>query len=259
VASVTTNVMSGESVARRGSAIAGSDERGEAVPLGRRLEGIDGTGSDLSRILSLSDGIFAFALTFLAVTLLLPQALGSSPLPVLTRYLQRLEPAFIGYLLSFFVIASWWNVHHRLFSCIVRYDRMLVRLNLYFLLVISVTPFLVSLLFAYSSTGWGPGTVSARLAVTLYAVIQAIGGGMLLGIWRHATRGHRLVAPSVTKGWIQSTEDSQLVRVIVFAVSIGIAWASPLIAELSWIVMILGLGRPLWRRPRAPHSSRTLD
>jgi len=189
-------------------------------------------------------------MTFLAVTLLLPQTTGSSTLPSLFAYLGRLEPAFVGYLLSFLVIAAWWNTHHQLFSCIVRYDQVLLRLNSFFLLVISVTPFVVSLLFAYSPDGFGTGTPSARLAVMLYAAVQAAGGCDLLVIWRHATRGRRLVAPTLSAEWIRATEQIQLFTIGVFASSIVIAFVAPLIAELAWIVMVFGLRRQLWRRAR---------
>jgi uncharacterized membrane protein len=213
----------------------------------RRLEGLDGAGSDLSRLVSLSDGVFAFSMTFLAVTLLLPTATGSAPLPSLPSYLGRLEPAFIGYMLSFFVIAAWWNTHHRLFSCIVRYDQVVVRLNSFFLLVISVTPFLVSLLFAYSPNGFAGGSLSDRLSVMIYAAVQALGGCVLLGVWHHATHGSRLVAPTLPAEWIHATEQAQLLTVGVFAGSILIALASPLAAELAWIVMIFGFTRRFWR------------
>jgi len=239
---------------RRGT-IAGVDDERVASTNGRRLEGIDGTGSDLSRLLSLSDGVFAFALTFLAVSLLLPQVTGNSGLPPLGSYLGKLETAFIGYVISFFVIAAWWNVHHRLFSCIVRYDQVVVRLNSFFLLMISVTPFLVSLLFAYSPDGFGPGSESSRLAVIIYALVQAVGGCDLLVLWRHATRERRLVVSTLTEEWIRTTEQNELLTVGVFGASVGIAFASPLLAELAWIVMIFGIGRHLWRRPRGSRSA----
>jgi len=189
-------------------------------------------------------------MTFLAVTLLLPQAIGSTTLPSLTSYLSKLEPSFVSYVLSFFVIASWWSLHHRLFSCFVRYDSTVVRLNSFFLLMISVTPFLVSVLFAYSPGGFGPGSTSSRLAVALYSAVQAVGGADLLLIWRHSTRRRRLIAPSLPEDWVRTTEENQLVGVGVFAASAGIAFVSPLAAELVWILMIFGPGRRLWRRPR---------
>ena len=194
-------------------------------------------------------------MTFLAVSLLLPQALGSAAPTTLTAYLRKLEPGFITYILSFFVIASWWGVHHRLFSAFARYDPLLVRLNTFFLLVISITPFLVSLLFSYSTSSFGPGSLSSRLSVVLYAAIQALGGVTLLAIWRHATHGRRLVRPTLSDAWIRHTETNQLLTVLVFVASVGVAFASPLIAELLWIVVILGFSRRLLLRGTKPATA----
>jgi uncharacterized membrane protein len=197
----------------------------------------------------LSDGVFGFALTFLAITLVLPATLGGTALPALPQYLASLRTSFVGYILSFFVVAAWWNSHHRLFSSFVRYDLLLVRLNSFFLLVISVTPFLVSLLFAYGPSGLGPSTLSARLAVTIYAAVQAVGGLILLGVWRHGTRARRLVARSLPEDWIRAAERAQLVNIGTFLSSIALAVVSPLGAELLWIVMIFGISRRLLPRP----------
>lgn len=248
------NVLSARPSRPAGTAIVGADER-ETTAGSRRLEGIDGSGSDLSRLLSLSDGVFAFALTFLAVTILLPQTTGT-PESSLVVYLRRLEPAFVSYVISFLVVASWWSTHHRLFSCIARYDSVLVRLNTLFLLMISVTPFLVSILFVYSPGGFGPGTTSGQLAVAIYAAVQGVGGCDLLAIWRHATRERRLVVPSLSDAWIRTTEHNQLFTIGVFAVSAGLAFVQPLVAELLWFVMVFGVSRRLWRRPRVFRAKR---
>ncbi|MFY9716787.1 MAG: TMEM175 family protein [Thermoplasmata archaeon] len=202
----------------------------------RAVEGLDGSGTDLGRLLSLSDGVFAFALTFLVVSLLLP-APGTTTVPSLNSLLSRLEPGFLAYALSFFVIATWWDSHHRLFSPIVRYDATLVRLNNFFLLVISITPFLVDLLFEYGP-GNGSPIQSTQVAIVLYAGVQALGGLDLLVIWRHATHGHRLVDPSLPEEWIRGMELNQAAVVAVFLVSMAVALLSPITAELVWIVMV---------------------
>jgi len=215
----------------------------------RPYEGLDGTGTDLGRLLSLSDGVFAFSLTFLVVSLVLPSP-GSTSLPSLPVLLQRLLPGFIGYALSFLIISTWWTTHHRLFSPIVRYDSVLVRLNNLFLLVISITPFLVALLLDYGP-GKGTSIESTQLAVLLYSGVQALGGLDLLVIWRHATRQRRLVEADLPEEWVKGTERSQLGVVAVFLAAMPVVFVSPIVAELVWVAM-LGV------RPRhlRPHPAR---
>ncbi len=168
-------------------------------------------------------------------------------------YLRRLGPGLLAYALSFFVIASWWEAHHRLFSPIVRYDHLLIRLNSFFLLVISITPFLVAILFDYGPGGSTPAA-QTQLAIILYAAVQAVGGLILLGVWRHATAGHRLVPAELPAEWIRATEWQQWLGVGVFVVSMPVALLSPLAAELVWIAMVFGR----MVRHRAPTVRRSL-
>ncbi len=241
-----------------------ADEERTVADEERLVEGLDGAGSDMSRVISLSDGVFAFALTFLVVSLVLPTALSSGSLPPLNAYLAKLEPAFVGYFLSFFIIAGWWAAHHRIFSPIVRYDSLLTRLNNLFLLEISVTPFLVGILFEYGPktngtwlTVFAPQSAQTQEAVQIYAITQVIAGLTLLAIWRHSTRDHRLVEPRLPREWIRATERDQAMLVLIFAASFPLAFLSPFAAELVWIFMVTGFGRRLLFRRHAPPRPRS--
>jgi uncharacterized membrane protein len=205
------------------------------------VEGIDGSGSDMGRIIGLSDGVFAFALTFLAILLVLPQTAGHPVL--LTNLLQDDESVIASYALAFFIIAIWWGAHHRLFSPIVRYDDVLTRLNNLFLLTVALTPFFVDILSSYGpglSLAYGNTTDQTRLAVILYAAFEMCAGLILMAIWRHATRDHLLVDRRLSLAWIRATEWSQVRIVAVFAASIVIALVSPLLATFTWIFLVFG-------------------
>jgi len=216
-----------------------SDETGDHAT--GSVEGLDGTGSDMSRLISISDGVFAFSLTFLVINLVLPTP-GRSSAGSLFYYLGEDWPAVAAYGLSFFIIASWWMAHHRLFSPIVRYDGILVRLNTMFLLIIAITPFLVGILYSFGPpVSFGPATSSARLAVALYGGVQAVAGLILLAIWRHSTRNHRLVRPTLPAAWIESTERSQLTNVAVFVISLPVALVAPFVSILMWVLVIVGM------------------
>jgi uncharacterized membrane protein len=215
-----------------------------------QVEGLDGRGSDLSRIISISDAVFAFSLTFLVIDLVLPTKTNAG-YPDLGSYLGAEWPLLVAYALSFFIIISWWGAHRRLFSPIVRYDEILVRLNSLFLFIIAVTPFLVGILYDYGpGVSLTPGTRSTELAVAIYASVQVVEGGVLLGIWRHSTRGHRLVEPRLPMHWIRVTESAQLQTVVIFALSIPIAFVAPFLSMLMWIVVIAGSRQILFARFR---------
>jgi len=80
----------------------------------------------LGRILALSDGVFAFSLTLLVVTLSVPTATSNS---VLASQLLDQAPTYFSYIISFVAVASIWYGHHESFKYIRRYDGRLIALN----------------------------------------------------------------------------------------------------------------------------------
>ena len=55
-------------------------------------EGVTGSGSDLGRIIALSDGVLSFSMTLLVTDLALPAVSQSGILPSITTYLGQHEP-----------------------------------------------------------------------------------------------------------------------------------------------------------------------
>lgn len=197
-------------------------------------------GRDLSRLLALSDGIFAFAMTLLVLGLALPA--GFDPRQV-GRVLLNLRPAFLAYLLSFFVIWLYWRAHQRIFTYIQSYDRRLQDLNVVFLLFVAVMPFATNLL---SSAG------AELVAVWTYSLIQVGAGASLSLVWWHASREQRHTVRGIPPAWVRSLTWTTLLNPLVFAASLPIALVSPVLAEYSWAALFVLL--PLARRWSARHD-----
>src|SRR5215472_17447501 len=94
-------------------------------------------GEDISRVASLSDGIFSVALTLLVLDLRLPEPATGT----LAAMLAALRPALWSYALTFAVVGAFWIAHHRMLRHIVGYTRALLWINLVFLALITVVPF----------------------------------------------------------------------------------------------------------------------
>ena len=91
----------------------------EAAAAGGRREAAE---EGIGRILALSDGVFAIAITLLILEITLPATTGDTGL---TRALLQLWPRYLAYVLSFVVIARFWVTHHLAFRLIGRYDAVL--------------------------------------------------------------------------------------------------------------------------------------
>jgi uncharacterized membrane protein len=123
---------------------------------------------DRSRLEAFSDGVFAVAITLLALDLTVagPEGQGS-----LTDQLHGKWPAFLAYLISFFMIGIVWVNHHALLRSIIKVDRTLLFLNLVLLLFVVLIPFATAIVADYFSRhDW-----DTQVAMMLY-------GGVFLGM-----------------------------------------------------------------------------
>ncbi len=109
---------------------------------------------DLDRTISLSDGIFAFALTLLVLSITVPlfpgvaKPTGGQVATALTDQI----PEFISYIISFAVIGSFWIRHHRFCGSLDRVDGRFLVINLAYLATIAFIPFPTHLIGRYSDT-----------------------------------------------------------------------------------------------------------
>src|SRR5471032_3352676 len=115
-----------------------------------------------ARLESFSDGVFAVAITLLALDLRVD---GPGGYGTLAHQLAHQWPSFAAYVVSFFVIGIVWVNHHALFTSFSRADRSLMFLNLLLLLWIVAIPFATSTMATYLRTGGG----DAHLAAAVYS------------------------------------------------------------------------------------------
>jgi uncharacterized membrane protein len=172
-------------------------------------------GSDLSRIISISDGLFATVLTLLVLEVKLPEtAMNADAVGAMVL----LWPRLFSYLLTFLVAGTYWVAHHYDFQHIRRFDGRLQWLNLMFLLCIGLLP---------ASTAWVGQTEGTRvLAWTVYALNMALAGVMLAAVWAYAV-ARRAVDPALHPRLVRYVGLRHVVAPAVFLISIGVAIVAP--------------------------------
>jgi uncharacterized membrane protein len=135
------------------------------------------------RLEAFSDGVFAVAITLLALDLTVagPEE-GSLAHQLLSHW-----PAFVAYLISFFTIGVIWVNHHVLFASLVRLDRTMLFVNLLLMLFVVAIPFATATMAEYVAEG-GP---DSRLATAIYgAVMTGMASSFGLVLNRAITHGH---------------------------------------------------------------------
>ncbi len=179
----------------------------------------------LERIIFFSDAVFAIAITLLALELRVPDLPIDRAAAELPQQLLAMTPKFIGYLLSFLIIGSYWITHHRDFQFIQRYDRRFIWINLLLLMFVAFLPFPTALLGNY------PGQ---QLTVTFYAATLAATGFVKALLWWYASRRHRLIDPALDPHRVALIARRSLITPLVFSFSILVAVFNPFLAMWSW-------------------------
>lgn len=185
------------------------------------------TPSGLERIVFFSDAVIAIAITLLVLDIKLPEAVGGSALD-LARPLRNLWPKFMGYFVSFWVIALYWVAHHRCFRYIHKYDRRLIYLNFLFLMFIAFMPFPTGLLFS---------NPTQAASVILYAGTAAGMGLSLAGVWIYADH-HSFIPSALSRMAVRDIRLNLLLPPVVFLVSMCAALFNATLAMFLWFLLI---------------------
>ena len=169
-------------------------QEGNIDPVGTESDETTKTeDNSLGRLLTLSDGVFAIAMTLLTLDLKVPD-LGANPGDRALRHaLAHNGSAYLSFLVSFYVIASYWQRHRRLMRAVVASHPRLVRDTILLLLIVAAMPFLTSLLSEYGGT---------PISLALYGGFNALAILTLMQIRRDVRRFDLL------GGHVDDTEDA---------------------------------------------------
>ncbi|HXW11736.1 MAG TPA: TMEM175 family protein [Nitrososphaeraceae archaeon] len=194
----------------------------------------------LEHVVSFSDAIFAFSITFMAVTIQIPNLPENlTQAQVIQNLIGKLGPRFAIYVISFFVIAAYWISYHQIFNHIAGSHVVIVWLNLLFLFFITIIPFAVDLQIDYGLY---------QVIFILYALVLTSAGASLTLIWLHAMKG-RLLNKTMNQTDIQSILLESIVLPSVFVISIFVSIVDLEIAYYFWMVIIPAKVVLRWKYP----------
>src|SRR5215470_242113 len=140
------------------------------------------------RLEAFSDGVFAVAITLLALDLVVPGPGGGQSL---AYKLQHHSPSFAAFVVSFLTIGIIWVNHHTLFRNFADIDRPLLFLNLLLLFFVVCIPFATSTFAAYLRV---PGFDASVAAAIYEGVFEGMSIAFGLLFWWAIRREHLKVA-----------------------------------------------------------------
>ncbi len=192
--------------------------------------------ASLDRIIGLSDGIFAFSMTLLAINVELPGLAENIDPTRVTEEVYSLAPKFIFYVTSFLLVGVYWQVHRRVFRCIKSSDTALSWLNLLQLMFVAFVPVATGLFDSYPSV-----PIVAQVYSGTLLIITGIGWIL----WRHAK----------TSGLVDPALDPDLARYMsfrsasisaIYAVMVLVAFIRPEFAR--WVLLAFVFIYPFLQR-----------
>ncbi|MCX4819585.1 TMEM175 family protein [Streptomyces sp. NBC_01142] len=179
-----------------------------------------------ARLLALSDGVFAIAMTLLALDITLPADLDADGFE---QALRDVRPNLWAYGLSFLVIAAFWRGHHQMFRYVREVDGTVIRLGLLSLGLIALMPFPTTLLAEYGDMPQSVAVYSG--AVAAMAATQL---ALTVALWKRPWLGSGTLTDPVARNDVAD----MAATVLVFAVAVPLAFVSPTGAKLWWAVLI---------------------
>ncbi len=198
----------------------GTQPEGGAATAGRRR-------FDLDRTLALSDGIFAFALTLLVLSITVPAIGDAGSSEELAQALSDRSGELISWLISFAVIAGFWVRHNALTRLLVRVNGPFIVINFVFLALIALVPYPTELLGRFSNS---TSFAFYAIVIALLVVVNAVEGDYAV------TRG--LTSKKEGSGERRARLVDSLSPAVVFLVSIPVVMVGGVLAGyLCWVAI----------------------
>jgi len=169
-----------------------------------------------ARLETLSDGVFAIAITLLVLTISAPTDYRDLGAQLIAKW-----PSLAAYVVSFFVVGVMWLNHHSVFANFARVDRPLYYLNLAVLLTVVLVPYPTGILG--EALRRDQGTTVAALA---YSGLMAVQSYCWAALWLYASAGRRLLGDSFPEAGRRPATLAFTSGTVLYTLTIGVAFVS---------------------------------
>jgi uncharacterized membrane protein len=187
-----------------------------------------------SRLEAFSDGVFAIAITLLALDIDVP---AGSEDDLLQAVLDQ-WPSYIAYLVSFSSIGAIWLKHSAITDLMPRTDSGFLRLNLSLLIFVCFLPFPTRLV----ADSLNAGTDAERTAVVLYGLNLFLISALVGLVWTYALR-QRLIDARLDEdeaAWL-TRQLTPTIGVYVVAILLGLAFPIAAVVLMLAIAVLMAL------------------
>ena len=175
---------------------------------------------ETERIEAFSDGVFAIALTLLAIDLKAP-VLDAIDSRNLAHALAERWTEYFAFINSFAAILLMWTSHHQIFKMIRRSDARFILVNGLLLFFIAAFPFPTSVLAKYVATDAG------TTAAAFYAGYCVFVDAAFVLLWAVASKSRDNLADGVTDEQIRRVRRDLFIPLPIYLTAMLLAFVNP--------------------------------
>lgn len=193
-----------------------------------------------TRLEALIDGIFAFAMTLLVLSISMPQDaddLGYIPNAELRDLIMHEWRRFLNYAIAFLLLASFWMSHSKEFHMIKATEHRHTWINILFLMFVALVPFTTDLIGDYGQD---------KISWTIFGANMFILGSFLYMNWWYASKNNQLLREGVGREHVKAGKMRGMVVPFVAALSILVAQFDTNIAGYMYLLIPLILMLPIF-------------
>jgi uncharacterized membrane protein len=190
-------------------------------------------GLGKGRIEALTDGIFGTVMTVLVLSLTVPVITSHSITIENTELISSfsgLLPDVLSYILSFAILGAFWIRHHMMFYFVVKVDRILLWLNILFLLTIGFIPFSTALIGRYPNL---------QLSLIIYGTNLIATSVTSIFLWSYAQKRKLLSSDRLDEEIMTRVNRRMAAGPLSYAVGILVSFIYPVLTLVIYIITLV--------------------
>jgi uncharacterized membrane protein len=182
---------------------------------------------DIKRIQSLTDGVFAIAMTIIILEIEIPE--GLNPVDLYRHFVGQTLQEFFIYFLGFVMLGILWIGSHFHHHHVMKTDRISSWLNIFFLMFVSIIPFSVGFLYTYRHSKMSIIFLSVNLILASMANYL-----MLFYAWKRS-----YIKPHFSTGHYVHAKRRILFPIFIYLIIILISFFTPSVALYLFLIPVL--------------------
>jgi uncharacterized membrane protein len=185
-----------------------------------------------ARLEAFSDGVFAIAITLLALNLQIPHVESNSEKWALAHALFQQWPSYVAFITSFFTVLIMWMNHHAIFKFVHKVNAQILFANGILLLITTAVPFVTGLFSEYLNHH------EATTACAVYTGSFVLIALSYVNLWHVAIKDRSLLKKEISEATLEKITKNYSLGIPLYLAAFGASFIS--------IYLAIGICTALW-------------